>query len=250
MSLDCLKKTLALCLCAVTVLAAPIAGFAGEDKTVLSATTEIDGEMGVSREEAVSIAKKAAEDAKIDLKDVYEVNATPLSLFSEEEWFVAFHVKDAFPPYAGVRMRKKDGKILDVSKDNITQYKKKWEKIKGIEALWSPEDHVLFEEAYYPKGFGLSCLPEADDLPWETILAIAREEVKSRKKLSDEKMLSYQVGGYMTHGAPQKDGGKAWIVMFVPMDKTGKQRVKYQVNVNAKTGEVLFFGPDENGTLG
>lgn len=109
-----------------------------------------------------------------------------------------------------------------------------WESVKGVEALWSLEDKLLFDTLYTMQP---TCgMPMDGDMPQGEAL------VTAMKAVGVSSAADYQIGyGYlMGMGDGQTNG--VWEVWFMQ----GEEMI-YKVNLDAVTGEIYLIEPDAEG---
>ena len=108
----------------------------------------------------------------------------------------------------------------------------RWQAVKGVEALWSLEDKLLFDNLYTMQPmYGLPL--EGDMAPGEALM-----KALTALGLSDAD--AYEIGYGYIMGAGETNG--MWEVYF--MD--GAEMI-YKVNLDAQTGEICLIEPDEEG---
>ena len=108
----------------------------------------------------------------------------------------------------------------------------RWESVKGIEALWSMEDKLLFDTLYTMQPvYGL---PMEGDMPQGEAL------VKAMNAVGVTSIQEYAIGYGYIMGAGETNG--VWEVYFVQ----GEELI-YKVNLDAVTGEIYLIEPDEEG---
>ena len=116
----------------------------------------------------------------------------------------------------------------------FTEISRRWQAVKGVEALWSLEDKLLFDTLYTMQpNYGL---PMEGDIPQGEAL------VKAMAAVGVTSANDYQIGyGYiMGMGDGQTNG--VWEIWFMQGDE-----MIYKVNLDAVTGEIYLIEPDEEG---
>lgn len=107
-----------------------------------------------------------------------------------------------------------------------------WVAAKGMEALWSLEDKLLFDTLY--------TMQPTYGLPMEGDMAQGEALVKAMNAVGIASASDYEIGyGYMM-GAGETNG--MWEVYFV----SGEELI-YKVNLDAVTGEIYLIEPDDEG---
>ncbi|MBQ8555072.1 MAG: PepSY domain-containing protein [Clostridia bacterium] len=112
----------------------------------------------------------------------------------------------------------------------------RWEQAKGINALWSLEDKMLYDTLY--------SIQPMYSLPLETDMTHGEALEKAIAALEMTNAAEYKIGyGYMM-GIGEGEVNGVWEVYFVQNDE-----MVYKVNLDAVTGEIYFIEPDaeENG---
>ncbi|MGN0794351.1 MAG: hypothetical protein ACI4MG_07775 [Aristaeellaceae bacterium] len=129
------------------------------------------------------------------------------------------------------------GTVLTTDTTDIgyfTEISRRWQAVKGVEALWSLEDKLLFDTLYTMQpNYGL---PMEGDMPQGEAL------VKAMATVGVTSANDYQIGyGYiMGMGDGQTNG--VWEIWFMQGDE-----MIYKVNLDAVTGEIYLIEPDEEG---
>lgn len=110
----------------------------------------------------------------------------------------------------------------------------RWQKAKGVQALWPLEDKLLYDTLYTMQpNYGL---PMDGDLPQGEAL------VKAMAAVGVTSAADYQIGyGYIMGMGDGKTNG-VWEVWFMQ-----DEEMIYKVNLDAVTGEIYLIEPDEEG---
>lgn len=127
------------------------------------------------------------------------------------------------------------GAVLTTDSTNIGYFdtvSARWQAVKGVEALWSLEDKLLFDTLYTMQPtYGL---PMDGDMPQGDAL------VKAMAAVGVTGVSDYQIGFGYIMGAGETNG--VWEVWFMQ----GEEMI-YKVNLDAVTGEIYLIEPDEEG---
>lgn len=109
-----------------------------------------------------------------------------------------------------------------------------WQRAKGVEALWSLEDKLLFDTLY--------TMQPTYGLPMEGDMSQGEALVTAMKAVGVETAGQYQIGyGYIMGAGDGKTNG-VWEVWFMQ----GEEMI-YKVNLDAVTGEIYVIEPDAEG---
>ena len=127
------------------------------------------------------------------------------------------------------------GAVVDQDRTDIGYFEgihEKWEAAKGLEALWSLEDKLLYDTLY--------TMQPTYGLPMEGDMAQGEALVKAMNAVGIASASDSEIGsGYMM-GAGETNG--MWEVYFV----SGEELI-YKVNLDAVTGEIYLIEPDDEG---
>lgn len=129
------------------------------------------------------------------------------------------------------------GAILEQFSTDIGYFdsiNERWQMVKGVEAFWSLEDKLLFDNLYSMQP--IYGLPMDGDMPQGEAL------VRAMAAVGVTSTSEYQIGyGYiMGMGDGQTNG--VWEVWFMQGDE-----MIYKVNLDAVNGEIYLIEPDEEG---
>ena len=127
------------------------------------------------------------------------------------------------------------GTVLTTDATNIGYFdavSARWQAVKGVEALWSLEDKLLFDTLY--------TMQPTYGLPMEGDLSQGEALVKAMAAVGVTNPAEYQVGYGYIMGAGDTNG--VWEVWFMQGDE-----MIYKVNLDAVTGEIYLIEPDEEG---
>lgn len=127
------------------------------------------------------------------------------------------------------------GAVLTTDATNIGYFdavSTRWQAVKGVEALWSLEDKLLFDTLY--------TMQPTYGLPMEGDLSQGEALVKAMAAVGVTNPAEYQVGYGYIMGAGDTNG--VWEVWFM----SGEEMI-YKVNLDAITGEIYLIEPDEEG---
>lgn len=108
----------------------------------------------------------------------------------------------------------------------------RWATVKGVEALWSLEDKLLFDSLY--------TIQPTYGLPMEGDMSSAQALEKAMAAVGVADAAQYEIGYGYIMGAGETNG--VWEVFFVQGGE-----VVYKVNLDAVTGEIYLIEPDEGG---
>ena len=108
----------------------------------------------------------------------------------------------------------------------------RWQAVKGVEALWSLEDKLLFDNLY--------TMQPTYGLPMDGDMAQGEALVKAMAAVGVTTASEYQIGYGYIMGAGDTNG--VWEVWFM---QDGV--MIYKVNLDAVTGEIYLIEPDEEG---
>lgn len=108
----------------------------------------------------------------------------------------------------------------------------RWQAVKGVEALWSLEDKLLFDNLY--------TMQPTYGLPMDGDMAQGEALVKAMAAVGVTTASDYQIGYGYIMGAGDTNG--VWEVWFMQ----GEEMI-YKVNLDAVTGEIYLIEPDEEG---
>ena len=108
----------------------------------------------------------------------------------------------------------------------------RWQEARGVEALWSLEDKLLFDTLY--------TMQPMYGLPMDGDMAPGEALVKAMEAVGVTNAGEYEIGYGYIMGAGETNG--VWEVYF--MD--GAEMI-WKVNLDAQTGEVYLIEPDEEG---
>lgn len=108
----------------------------------------------------------------------------------------------------------------------------RWQAAKGVEALWSLEDKLLFGNLY--------AMQPTYGLPMDGDMAPTEALAKAMAAVGVTRAADYEIGyGYLM-GAGENNG--VWEVYFVQ-----GQELVYKVNLDAVSGEIYLIEPDAEG---
>ncbi len=185
---------------------------------------------------ADAIAK--AEESLEVLPDNCQIHAELVKMTDDtHEWIVSIFDLTNFTDAWSIAVDAKTGEVLGKDATNIgffTEVNTRWVAAKGIEALWTLEDKLLYDTLYaVDPTYGM---PSADDMSQGEAL------VKAMAELTLTDANAYEVGyGYIAGSAENKTNG-VWEVYFV---QNGE--VVYKVNLDAVTGDIYLVEPDMEG---
>ena len=108
----------------------------------------------------------------------------------------------------------------------------RWQAAKGVEALWSLEDKMLFDTLY--------TIQPTYGLPLEGDLSQGEALGKAMAAVGMNGAGEFQIGYGYIMGAGETSG--VWEVYFVQGDE-----LIYKVNLDAVSGDILLIEPDEEG---
>ena len=108
----------------------------------------------------------------------------------------------------------------------------RWQAVKGVEALWSLEDKLLFDNLY--------TMQPTYGLPMDGDMAQGEALVKAMAAVGVTTASEYQIGYGYIMGAGDTNG--VWEVWFMQ-----DEEMIWKVNLDAVTGEIYLIEPDEEG---
>ncbi len=153
------------------------------------------------------------------------------------QWIVTIFDLTNFSDGWCIALNAKDGEIITSDTTHIGYFSDvvaRWEAARGVEALWSLEDKLLFDTLYTMQPtYGL---PMEGDLPQGEAL------VKAMSAVGVTTVNDYQIGYGYIMGAGDGQTNGVWEVWFMQ----GEEMI-YKVNLDAVTGEILLVEPDAEG---
>lgn len=153
------------------------------------------------------------------------------------QWVVSIYDLTAFTDGWCIMLDAVTGEVVATDKTDIgffVNMQTQWESVKGIKALWSLEDKLLFDTLF--NMMPTRGLPVEGDMSHGDALARAIEA------LGLTSAADYQIGyGYIMGEADGQTNG-VWEVYFVQGDE-----LVYKVNLDAVSGDIYLIEPDEEG---
>lgn len=110
----------------------------------------------------------------------------------------------------------------------------RWESVKGVEALWSLEDKLLFDTLY--------TMQPTYGLPMDGDMSQGEALVKAMNAVGVTSANEYQIGYGYIMGAGDGQTNGVWEVWFMQ----GEEMI-YKVNLDAVNGEIYLIEPDMEG---
>lgn len=151
------------------------------------------------------------------------------------QWIVTIFDLANFADGWSIAVDAASGAVLTTDATNIGYFdtvSARWQAVKGVEALWSLEDKLLFDTLY--------TMQPTYGLPMEGDLSQGEALVKAMAAVGVTNPTEYQVGYGYIMGAGDTNG--VWEVWFM----SGEEMI-YKVNLDAITGEIYLIEPDEEG---
>lgn len=197
----------------------------------------------ITKDEAIATATAHALSIDHDFSqlDLMEAKATLVydSATTSYQWIVCHAVKEEAFPYLSTAIAAQNGEILSVSRENYYEIQRRWEEEKQLsKGLWSLEDLAFFDEIYKPDTLFLRhILPSEEDLTAERAQALALQALKTELGVTEEALANYQC---ISHLMLDFDGSHKWYVTYVEMLSNLDTHTRYQVTLDAATGEIIL----------
>ena len=227
-----MKKMLMLLLAAMLLLALP--PVLAEEAETPAVPVQIlpQGEGMLLMADAISAAKATMAVLPADC-----LTRAELVLMSDgsHQWIVTIFDLANFADGWCIAVDAVSGEVLMTDATNIGYFDTvcaRWETVKGVEALWSLEDKLLFDNLY--------TMQPTYGLPMDGDMAQGEALVKAMAAVGVTSVSDYQIGYGYIMGAGDTNG--VWEVWFMNGDE-----MIYKVNLDAVTGEIYLIEPDEEG---
>jgi len=153
------------------------------------------------------------------------------------QWIVTVFDLTNFSDGWCISLNAKDGEVITTDMTHIGYFADvvtRWEAAKGVEALWTLEDKLLFDTLY--------TMQPTYGLPMDGDMSQGEALVKAMNAVNVTSANDYQVGYGYIMGAGDGQTNGVWEVWFMQ----GEEMI-YKVNLDAVTGEIYLIEPDEEG---
>lgn len=153
------------------------------------------------------------------------------------QWIVTIFDLTNFADGWCVALDAKNGEVIATDTTSIGYFdtiSRRWEAVKGVEALWSLEDKLLFDNLY--------TMQPTYGLPMSGDMAQGEALVKAMAAVGVTSVSDYQIGYGYIMGAGDGQTNGVWEIWFMQ----GEEMI-YKVNLDAVTGEIYLIEPDEEG---
>ena len=153
------------------------------------------------------------------------------------QWIVTIFDLTNFADGWCVALDAKNGEVIATDTTSIGYFdtiSRRWEAVKGVEALWSLEDKLLFDNLY--------TMQPTYGLPMSGDMAQGEALVKAMAAVGVTSVSDYQIGYGYIMGAGDGQTNGVWEIWFMQ----GEEMI-YKVNLDAVTGEIYLVEPDEEG---
>ena len=153
------------------------------------------------------------------------------------QWIVTIFDLTNFADGWCVALDAKNGEVIATDTTSIGYFdtiSRRWEAVKGVEALWSLEDKLLFDNLY--------TMQPTYGLPMSGDMAQGEALVKAMAAVGVTSVSDYQIGYGYIMGAGDGQNNGVWEIWFMQ----GEEMI-YKVNLDAVTGEIYLIEPDEEG---
>ena len=153
------------------------------------------------------------------------------------QWIVTIFDLTNFADGWCIALDAKNGEVIATDTTSIGYFdtiSRRWEAVKGVEALWSLEDKLLFDNLY--------TMQPTYGLPMSGDMAQGEALVKAMAAVGVTSVSDYQIGYGYIMGAGDGQTNGVWEIWFMQ----GEEMI-YKVNLDAVTGEIYLIEPDEEG---
>lgn len=153
------------------------------------------------------------------------------------QWIVTIFDLTSFADGWCIALDAKNGEIVSTDMTSIGYFdtiSQRWAAVKGVEALWSLEDKLLFDTLY--------TMQPTYGLPMSGDMAQGEALVKAMNAVGVTTAGDYQIGYGYIMGAGDGQTNGVWEIWFMQ----GEEMI-YKVNLDAVTGEIYLIEPDEEG---
>ncbi|MBQ7848973.1 MAG: hypothetical protein IJ343_04545 [Clostridia bacterium] len=153
------------------------------------------------------------------------------------QWIVTIFDLTNFADGWCIALDAKNGEVIATDTTSIGYFEtinQRWAEVKGVEALWSLEDKLLFDNLY--------TMQPTYGLPMSGDMAQGEALVKAMAAVGVTSVSEYQIGYGYIMGAGDGQTNGVWEVWFMQ----GEEMI-YKVNLDAVTGEIYLIEPDEEG---
>ena len=227
-------KKLLMLLAALLLAVAPVLAEEAADEAVLPVQILPQSEDMLYMADAIEKAKASLAILPADC-----LTRAELVRMSDEscQWIVTIFDLTNFSDGWCIAVDAVTGEVISTDTTNIgyfTTVSERWQSARGVEALWSLEDKLLFDTLY--------TMQPTYGLPMSGDMSQGEALVKAMAAVNVTSASEYQIGyGYiMGMGDGQTNG--VWEVWFMQNDE-----MIYKVNLDAVNGEIYLIEPDEEG---
>ena len=153
------------------------------------------------------------------------------------QWIVTIFDLSSFTDGWCIAMNAVTGEVLSTDVTNMGYFQdisQRWQTVKGVEALWTIQDKLLFDTLY--------TMQPSYGLPMEGDMSQTEALLVAMKALGMNSPADFEIGYGYIMGMGDGDINGMWEIYFV---QNGE--LLYKVNLDAVTGEIYLIEPDEGG---
>lgn len=196
----------------------------------------------ISVEEATEIANIAAFNEGYDFSRLPLLETKANLVYSEEdstyEWVVSYFVEYEADPYLLIIIDAFTGVTLSAIRTNYLELYDQWELQRQLpHNFWPIEDLVFFDSLYRKSVYWPRfTLPTEIDISKERAIQLARKALRSKFNISNAFLEQYECSAQLMQDHNQRE----WFISFCTIVSPIQANVRYQVTMDAQTGEILI----------